>query len=134
VTKFSANLGLLWTELALPDAIRAAARAGFDAVECHWPFDTPVPEVRDALGETGLPMLSLNTVRGGEGAFGLSALPDREDEARAAIRQAIGYGSQIGVRNVHVMAGFAEGEDARAASSATLITPAMRLSNTASRS
>ena len=114
VTKFSANLGLLWTELSLPDAIRAAGRAGFDAVECHWPYDTPVPEVRKALLETGLPMLSLNTVRGGEGAFGLSALPGRKDEARAAIRQAIGYGAQIGVRNVHVMAGFAEGEDARA--------------------
>ena len=114
MTKFSANLGLLWTELSLLDAIRAAGRSGFDAVECHWPYDTPVPEVRKALLETGLPMLSLNTVRGGEGAFGLSALPGRKDEARAAIRQAIGYGAQIGVRNVHVMAGFAEGEDARA--------------------
>ncbi|MEL7087640.1 MAG: isomerase, partial [Planctomycetota bacterium] len=30
--RFSANLGFLWTELSLPDAIRAAKRAGFDAV------------------------------------------------------------------------------------------------------
>lgn len=115
MTKFSANLGLLWRELSLPDAIRAARRAGFDAVECHWPYDTPVPEVRSALAETGLQVLSLNTVRGADGAFGLSALPGREDEARAAIRQAIGYGSQIGVRNVHVMAGYTEGDAARAA-------------------
>lgn len=31
--KFSANLGFLWTELTLPDAIEAAASTGFDAVE-----------------------------------------------------------------------------------------------------
>ncbi|MEN8934506.1 MAG: isomerase, partial [Planktotalea arctica] len=36
--KFSANLGFLWSELSLPDAIRAAKAAGFDAVECHWPY------------------------------------------------------------------------------------------------
>lgn len=114
MTKFSANLGLLWRELPLPEAIRAAGRAGFDAVECHWPYETPVSEVMQALAETGLPMLSLNTVRGGAGAFGLSALPGREHDARAAIGQAIGYGAQIGARNVHVMAGFAEGAEARA--------------------
>jgi hydroxypyruvate isomerase len=39
--RFSANLGFLWTELPLPAAIMAAAKAGFDAVECHWPFDVP---------------------------------------------------------------------------------------------
>ena len=32
MTKFSANLGLLWSDLPLPDAIRAAKVAGFDAV------------------------------------------------------------------------------------------------------
>ena len=33
MTRFSANLGFLWNDLPLPDAIRAAASAGFDAVE-----------------------------------------------------------------------------------------------------
>ncbi|MGB1826557.1 MAG: isomerase, partial [Candidatus Puniceispirillaceae bacterium] len=36
VTRFSANLGFLWTDRPLADAVRAAAAAGFDAVECHW--------------------------------------------------------------------------------------------------
>ena len=61
--KFSANLGFLWTELALPDAIHAAADAGFVAVECHWPFDYSVAEVRAALTDRNLPMLGLNTVK-----------------------------------------------------------------------
>lgn len=115
MAKFSANLGLLWRELALPDAIRAASRAGFDAVECHWPYDVPVDAVRAALAETGLAMLGLNTARGRveAGENGLAALPGREAEARAAIDQAIDYALAIGALNVHVMAGSAGGAAAR---------------------
>lgn len=112
--KFSANLGFLWTERSLPDAIRAAHAAGFDAVECHWPYDTNPDEVLAALNETHLSMLGLNTVRGdlSAGENGLSALPKRESEARAAIDQSIAYASHIGARCIHVMAGFARGEKA----------------------
>ena len=114
--RFSANLGFLWTDLPLPDAIRAAARAGFDAVECHWPYDTPPGEVRAALAETGLPMLGLNTARGdvAAGDNGLAALPGRAAEARAAIDQALDYARAIGAGAVHVMAGKAQGAAARA--------------------
>ncbi|MHA3979170.1 hydroxypyruvate isomerase family protein [Halovulum sp. GXIMD14794] len=112
--KFSANLGFLWTDRPLPGAIRAAKAAGFDAVECHWPYEVPVEDVRDALDETGLKMLGLNTVRGNtaKGENGLSALPGREADARAAIDQAIAYAVAIGTANIHVMAGFATGDDA----------------------
>lgn len=108
MVSFSANLGFLWTELPLPGAIRAAAAAGFEAVECHWPYATPIDEVRAALDETGLPMLGLNTRRGDEGEMGLAALPERSIEARLAIDEAINYGSAIGARTVHVMAGNTE--------------------------
>ncbi|MEM6439419.1 MAG: TIM barrel protein [Pseudomonadota bacterium] len=113
--RFSANLGFLWTELPLPEAIRAAARAGFDAVECHWPYAVPVAQVTAALEETGLPMLGLNTDRGNveAGDNGLAALPGRREEARAAIEQAFDHGAAIGAKAVHVMAGMAEGTAAR---------------------
>lgn len=112
--KFSANLGFLWSELALPEAIHAAKAAGFDAVECHWPYDTPPDAVAHALTETGLSMLGLNTRRGdvGRGENGLSALPGREAEARAAIDEALAYAVAIKADNIHVMAGFASGEAA----------------------
>lgn len=111
MTKLSANLGFLWTELSLPDAIRAAAAAGFEAVECHWPYDYEAREIELALSETGLEMLGLNTVRGNldVGENGLSALVGGETEARAAIDQAIEYAVAIGTKTIHVMAGFAEG-------------------------
>ena len=108
LTKFSANLGFLWADLPLPDAIRAARNAGFDAVECHWPYETDPKLVNAALAETGLQMLGLNTTRGDplNGENGLSALPNCQSEARAAIDQAIAYATAICCANIHVMAGF----------------------------
>ncbi|NKX45661.1 hydroxypyruvate isomerase family protein [Roseicyclus persicicus] len=115
--KFSANLGFLWTELPLPRAIHAARAQGFAAVECHWPYDTPADDVAQALAETGLPMLGLNTRRGdvAAGENGLAALPGRGAEARAAVAEAVSYGAAIGARAVHVMAGRAQGPEAEAA-------------------
>lgn len=120
--QFSANLGFLWTELPLPDAIHAAKEVGFHAVECHWPYDTPADQVKAALEETGLRMLGLNTLRGdvAAGENGLSALPGRQDEACAAIDQAISYAVELGTPNIHVMAGFAIGAAAREAFLASL--------------
>lgn len=103
--QFSANLGFLWTDLPLPEAIRAAARSGFDAVECHWPYDTPASQVRAALQETQMDMLGINTRKGNVGENGLTALPGREAEARAAIDEALEYASAIDAKAVHVMAG-----------------------------
>ena len=107
--KFSANLGFLWADLPLPDAIRTAKAHGFDAVECHWPYANPAKDVAAALAETGLAMLGLNTIKGHPGENGLSALPGREAEARAAIDMALDYAQAIGAGAVHVMAGFAQG-------------------------
>lgn len=112
--RFSANLGFLWADRPLPDAIHAAKAAGFSAVECHWPYDVPAGDVTAALQETGLRMLGLNTRRGdiASGENGLSALPGRDKDARAAIDEAIAYAVAINTPNIHVMAGFAEGRDA----------------------
>ncbi len=120
--RFSANLGFLWADRPLPDAIHAAKAAGFDAVELHWPYDHDAGAVKAALDETGLPCLGLNTVRGdvSAGENGLSALPGREGDARAAIEQALDYAVAIDAANVHVMAGKAEGPEAETAFIANL--------------
>lgn len=114
--RFSANLGFLWTDRPLPEAIAAAARTGFAAVECHWPFATPATRLRTVLAEHGVPMISLNTRVGDRSAgdFGLAALPGRTPEARSAILEAVDYAAEVGARAVHVMAGCAQGAAARA--------------------
>ncbi|MCY1705528.1 hydroxypyruvate isomerase family protein [Pannonibacter sp. SL95] len=118
--RFSANLGFLFTDRPLPEAVVAAARAGFDAVELHWPHvgpgAVPADELKSAAAEAGLPILALNTARGdvAAGDFGLSALAGREREARAAIDAALAYASACGAGAVHLMAGKADGPEAHA--------------------
>jgi hydroxypyruvate isomerase len=106
----------LWADHPLPEAISLAAKAGFDAVECHWPYDQgDAKEVLLALAQADMTMLSVNTRRGNAevGEFGLSAIPDRDEEARAAIDEALSYARNVNVPNVHVMAGISEGDQAR---------------------
>ncbi len=59
-------------------------------------------------------MLGLNTRRGdvAAGENGLSALPDRQTDARAAIDKAVSCATRINAANIHVMAGFARGDNA----------------------
>ena len=112
--KFSANLGFLWQNEYLPDAIRSAKAAGFDAVECHWPYAVPSEEVLKALSDTRLKMLGLNTRPGdvAAGDNGLAAIKGRKDEAQKSIDEAIAYAVKINAANVHVMAGIANGSEA----------------------
>jgi hydroxypyruvate isomerase len=109
--RFSANLGFLFQDRPLPDAIGAAGRAGFDAVEVHWPYDHDAAEIADCLAAAGLPLLALNTAPGDRAAgdFGLAALPGRGAEARAASATAIAYARRTGAPMVHVMAGRSGG-------------------------
>ena len=103
---FSANLGFLWTDRPLPDAIVAAGSAGFDAVECHMPYEFPPDAVVAALAEAELQMVSLNTKIGDRvGDLGVAALPGRDAEARDYIDEAIAYADAIGCDRVSVVAG-----------------------------
>ena len=70
--QFSANLGFLWPDFSLADAIRSAKSAGFHAVECHFPYSEPIDN-QQSLDETGFTMLGLNTIRGPFNA-GMAAL------------------------------------------------------------
>lgn len=118
--RFSANLGFLWTGLALEDRVRAAARAEFDAVEVHYPYDTPAAALRAVLAESGLTLVSLNTRTGAAGEFGLAAVPGAGDRARAAIDEAMDYAAAAGAGAVHVLAGIAKGPAAADAFRASL--------------
>ncbi|VFR43386.1 Hydroxypyruvate isomerase [plant metagenome] len=106
--RFSANLSFLWPDLPLPARIEAAARAGFKAIELHWPYDTPADEVRARCEQLGLTLLGVNTVvgDGGRGEFGLGALPGREADFQAAIDQAIAWSVAAGGQSIHAMAGI----------------------------
>ena len=128
VPPLSANLGFLWTELELLDAVRAARAAGFDAVEVHWPYITHALEMALVLEELDLPLISLNTVGGdlSAGEFGLAALPGREDAARLAIDKAFAYAVDVSAQFVHVLAGKTDEKEATDTFVANLLYAAAR--------
>jgi hydroxypyruvate isomerase len=104
--RFSANLGFLWPDLPLLGRIEAAARAGFRAIELHWPYELPADDLKAEAQRFGLKVLALNTPVGSEpGDFGLAALPGRQAEFRAGFAQARDYALQAGIPAIHVMAG-----------------------------
>ena len=107
MTRFSANLGFLWPDIPLLDRINAAARAGFKAIELHWPYEVSPAAVKDACAKHDLTLLGLNTAVGdaARGEFGLGALPGREADFQAAIDQSIAYCVASGATSIHAMAG-----------------------------
>lgn len=112
--RFAANISFLFTELPFLKRPGAAARAGFGAVECHYPYETPPERLRGALSGAGISMLGINTNNGtGSGKdAGVAAIPEREAESRARVEQAIAYAHAIGGTSVHITAGNAQPGDA----------------------
>ena len=109
--QFAANTGFLWKELPFLDRIRAAAAAGFEAVEFHDEAQNcDLGVLREVLAETGLPVLGLNTLMGE--TVGLAARPGAEAEARTAFEAAVRVAETVGARAIHFTAGKASGAEA----------------------
>jgi hydroxypyruvate isomerase len=107
--RLSANVGILFREYDFLDRFAAAARAGFQAVECWAPYEYPVAELRRCIVDAGIPLIGINTAMGDAGEMGLAGVPGREAAFDAIIAQALDYGAALGVRHVHVMAGAMNG-------------------------
>lgn len=130
--RFSANLGFLWTELCISDAIYSAADAGFDGIEMHWPQSTDIEAIQAALVATKLPLVSLNTKPGDKeiGDFGLCAVPGRREDALQAIDLAIEQALALDAKFIHVMAGNATGDAAHETFVANLKYALLKLAST----
>lgn len=105
--KFSANLSILFTELPFADRFAAARRAGFDAVECWFPYESEsAAGVKQLLDDNGLIMVGINTPWGSNGQWGLAALPGSETAFEDSIRYALDFAQAVGRPALHVMAGL----------------------------
>ena len=107
--KFAANLTMLFTEMEFPARFAAAAEAGFKGVEILSPYVLRMDEMSDRLGAADLELVLINMPAGdgAAGERGLTCLPDRVQEYRDAIGQAMEYAQALGCPNIHSVAGLA---------------------------
>ena len=114
--RFAANLTHLWPDLPFLDRFDAAAEAGFKAVEVLFPYDFPAGDIQRALRRGGLEMILINApppnYTGGDRGF--AAIAGREERFAYDMRRATRFAQALGVSFIHVMAGVAQGDGARA--------------------
>jgi hydroxypyruvate isomerase len=104
MTKLAANLTLMFSNLPFLDRFDAAAAAGFKAVECLTPYEAPAEAVAERLERGGLKLVLFNMGVGdwGAGDRGLSANPDRVEEFKASLTQALHYARVTGCKQLHI--------------------------------
>ena len=106
--RFAANLSMLFTEHPFAERFSAAARAGFSAVEFHFPYDHAAAEVAAWAREAGVKVALFNLPPGdwAAGERGLAAVPGREAEFRAGVERALAYAQALDTPCLHAMAGI----------------------------
>ena len=107
MTRFAANLSMLFTEAPLLERFECAARAGFRAVEIQFPYEHPAAAIREQLDEHRLALVLHNLPAGdwAAGDRGIACDPARRDEFRAGVARAIDYATMLGVTQLNALAG-----------------------------
>jgi hydroxypyruvate isomerase len=121
--RFSANLSWLFTEVPFLERFGEAARAGFEAVEFAFAYDTPERAIADRLAEHPLDCVLINAPPGdyAAGERGIAALPGREKEFAASFAKALRYAAALRCPRIHVMAGLVPDAERRTEARATFI-------------
>ncbi|MBB4929530.1 hydroxypyruvate isomerase [Lipingzhangella halophila] len=102
--RFAVNLSMLFTTVAMLERPAAARAAGFEAVECWWPFGVPEPGDTDvdafvaALDDAGVALTGLNFDAGSlpDGERGFVSQPDRTARFRANVPVAVEIARRTG--------------------------------------
>lgn len=108
MSKFAANLSMLFTEVDFLDRFKAAADAGFKGVEYLFPYDYPAEDIKQRLDANGLSQVLFNLPAGdwGAGERGIACHPNRVEEFRAGVDKAIEYAKVLGNTQVNCLVGI----------------------------
>ena len=115
--KFAANLSMMYVELPFLDRFEAAAKDGFKAVECLFPYAWKKQELVARLKGNGLQQVLFNTPPGGSdptriaaaweaGSRGTTCLAGREKEFQFGVGLALDYAQALDCPRIHLMAGL----------------------------
>ncbi len=106
--RLSANLSTMFGDSPFLDRFERAAKAGFEAVECQFPYKWNAADIRDRLKDNDLQLVLFNLPPGDweKGERGLAAIPGRETEFRDGVSRALDYALDLGCTKLHAMAGI----------------------------
>jgi hydroxypyruvate isomerase len=106
--RFAANLSMLFTEVDFIDRFAAAARAGFRAVECQFPYAEAPDRIAAQLRQHGLQLVLHNLPAGdwAAGERGIACHPERVAEFRRGVAQAIEYATALDCPQLNCLAGI----------------------------
>ena len=107
MVKLAANLSFLFNEVPFIERFHSAARCGFRAVECLFPYEHTAGELSAALQHNDLQQALFNAPPGdwSAGERGIGGVPGREQEFRDGVELALEYAAELQCKTVHVMAG-----------------------------
>ncbi len=105
--RFAPNLSMLYTEVPFLERFAKAAAAGFRHVEFLFAYEVGAEAIRQRLDDLGLTVVLFNLYPGdfAAGERGLLSHPDRRDEARRRVEEALEFARRIGCHRIHAMLG-----------------------------
>ena len=105
--KFAANLTMLYQGAPFLDRFALARRDGFDGVEFLFPYAYDPEQISERLRRHQLKLVLHNLPAGdwNGGDRGLACDPRRIDEFHAGVDTALEYAQELGVTQLHCMAG-----------------------------
>jgi hydroxypyruvate isomerase len=105
--KFAANLSMMFGEISFLDRFGAARAADFDAVEFLFPYAFEPEQIAKRLARHQLHLVQFNLPAGdwAAGERGIACDPRRIAEFQDSVTLALDYADDLGVRQLHCMAG-----------------------------
>lgn len=107
MTRFCANISMMFTERPLRERFAAAGAAGFPGVEIQFPYELAADDMARLARLAGVEIASFNTPIGNRaaGEVGIASLPRREADFRQHVVLARDYATAVRCRNVNVLVG-----------------------------
>ena len=76
---------------------------GFKAVECAFPYDIPIEDLKQTKESNGLEQVLINTFPGS--SLGFAALIGKEDAFMSSLEKSIEYCTALNCTRLHIMSG-----------------------------
>lgn len=105
--KFAANLSMLYPDVSFLERFQHAAQSGFNAVEFLFPYQAGLESVRQEIRTHELSVVLFNLPAGDwdQGERGIAIFPDRRQEFRDGVAEAIRYAQALEVTRLNCLAG-----------------------------